>query len=305
MVFGHGKLILLGEHSVVHGRPAIAAALPRGAEAETQPAASARLAVEPWGVAFAADAEQSDPDHERLRRAFCALLDRYPEPPRLAVRVKLSLPGSAGLGGSAALSVAIVRALDAALGIDRSDPEVADLALAAERVFHGNPSGIDSTMAACGGVALYRKGRPLEPIAVARALTLVVGHSGEPGKTHDTVASVGRQLKAEPARVEPIFDEIERLVLSARGALERGEPQQLGPLMARNQELLAALLLSTPRLDAMCRAAASAGALGAKLTGGGGGGCMIALCADRSAAAPVQRALEALGHEAFTIEVTG
>lgn len=305
MAFGHGKLILLGEHGVVYGRPAIAAALPRGAEATAEPADAARLSVEAWNVDFAADAIQADERAEQLRQAFCALLAGYATPPALRVRVRLGLPTAAGLGGSAALSVAIVRALDEALGIERDSAAVAELALAAERVFHGNPSGIDSALAAHGGVSLYRKGAPLEAIKLGRKLTLVVGHSGEPGSTRETVASVARQHARNPARIDQIFDGMEALVVNGRSALASGELWRLGQLMVLNQKLLVSLLLSTPRLEEMCQVAEKAGALGTKLTGGGGGGCMIALCEHAAAAEQVKAALTQLGREAFVIEVSG
>jgi mevalonate kinase len=303
MGFGHGKVILLGEHGVVYGRPAIAAALQRGAEASAEPAERAQLEIEPWAVSIDAQVTQADPRAEQLRQAFCALLDAYPERPALRVRVQLSLPGSAGLGGSAALSVSIVRAIDAQLGIARDAASAADLALAAERVFHGNPSGIDTAMAASGGVALYRKGAPLEPLALGRKLTLVVGNSGEPGSTRETVASVARQHARNPGKVDQIFEGMEALVANGKSALEKGELWRLGQLMVLNQKLLVTLLLSTARLEEMCQAAEAAGALGAKLTGGGGGGCMIALCEHAGAAERVQAAIAALRREAFVTEV--
>jgi mevalonate kinase len=303
MAVGHGKVILLGEHGVVHGRPAIAAALPRGVEAAAQPALTPELEVAPWGIAFEADEPQTDPRSEQLRIAFCALLDGYGTRPCLRVQARMALPGGAGLGGSAALSVAIVRAIDEVLGVTREDPAVAELALAAERVFHGNPSGVDTAMAAAGGVALFRKGQPLEPLVLGRKLTLVVGHSGEHGSTRETVASVGRQHARNPTKVDQIFDGMEALVQNAKGALAQGELWRLGQLMTLNQKLLNTLLLSTPRLEEMCSAADAAGALGSKLTGGGGGGCMIALCEHAESASKVQRALHRLGRDSFITEV--
>ncbi|MGD8860031.1 MAG: mevalonate kinase [Myxococcales bacterium] len=304
MGFGHGKVILFGEHAVVHGRPALAAALSLGAEAEAVPAAEASLEVSPWGVRLRADEPGPDGKTEMLRRAYRALLEGYEPWPRMAVRARLSVPGGAGLGGSAALSVAIVRALDAALGIERSDHAVGELAQRAERVFHGNPSGVDAAMAAHGGVGLFRKGEGIRPVRLSRPLPLVVGYSGEHGSTKQTVASVGRQLQRDPKKVEQIFDGMEAIVNNGKLAVETGALSDLGQLMVLNQRLLASLLLSTPRLEEMCAAAIDAGALGAKLTGGGGGGCMIAMCESEEAAQPVLAALKAQDREAFYAEVS-
>lgn len=303
MAFGRGKVILLGEHGVVYDRPALAAALARGAEAQAEPWPCARLEVEPWGVAFDVDAPQTEPRGESLRKAFAALLDGYGTRPKARVRVQLSIPGAAGLGGSAALSVAIVRALDELQGQQREPDAVAAAALAAERVFHGNPSGIDTAMAAGHGVALFRRGQPLEPVALARPLTLVIAHSGEVGQTVVTVESVRQQRERNPRKVDEIFDGMEALVRNAKSALEAGELAHLGQLMTLNQKLLNTLMLSTPKLEAMCKDAEKSGALGAKLTGGGGGGCMIALCAGPELSGPALDALRAHDPNAFLVEV--
>ncbi|HMI93268.1 MAG TPA: mevalonate kinase [Polyangiales bacterium] len=305
MAFGCGKVILLGEHSVVYGRPALAASLASmGAEASAEPWPHARLEVEPWGVAFDVDAEQEEQPADAMQRAFRALLAGYGKPwPRARVRVQLSIPGAAGLGGSAALSVAVVRALDALRGSERTPEAVAAAALAAEYVFHGTPSGIDTAMAAGSGVALFRKDAPLEQVALERPLTLVVGHSGEVGQTKITVASVKQQYQRDPKKLEQTFGAIEALVLNARSALQHGDVADLGKLMSENQKLLNTLLLSTSRLEEMCKATENAGALGAKLTGGGGGGCMIALCAGPELAGPVLEALRKLGRDAFLVQV--
>jgi mevalonate kinase len=305
MAFGHGKLILLGEHSVVYGRPAIAVALPQGAEAHAEAADRARLEVQPWGVVVDAAIAEPDPQREMLRQAFAALLAGFQQPPAVAVRARLALPVGAGLGGSAALSVAIVRAIDEHLGKYRSAPEVASHALAAERVFHGNPSGIDTSVAASGRAVLYRKGHPLEALSLRHTLNLVVGDTGSASSTRDTVASVARQHAQNPAKIEEIFDGIEALVVNARSALQAGESSRLGQLMSLNQKLLSTMLLSTSQLEEMCQAAERAGALGAKLTGGGGGGCMIALVEHAPQAAAIVAALEALGRRAFPVEVGG
>lgn len=310
MGHGAGKVILFGEHAVVYGEPALAAALSRGARAEATGDAGA-LTVLPWGTRVTLDepgegpAEPASDDRAALlARAYRALVAEYAAAARgVGVRATMEIPGGAGLGGSAALGVAVVRALDEALGLAREPAEVAALSLAWERVFHGNPSGVDSAMAAACGVALFVKGRGLEPVRLARPLHLAVAHSGEYGSTKVTVASVAAQREREPARVGAVLTAIGRLATAARAALEAGRLEELGRLMGENHALLAGLGLSTARLDALCEAALAAGALGAKLTGGGGGGCMIALGRDAAGAEAVCAALRERDPSAFVVEV--
>ena len=302
---GSGKIILLGEHSVVYGRPAIAAGLPHGCSARAEIADESSLAVDPWGVRVSSEREESEPERELLRRAFLALCERLgPERRPIAVHATMQIPGGAGLGGSAALSVAVLRAADACLGSRRTTAEEVEVSLAWERVFHGNPSGIDSALAAQGGLALYRRGEPLQSLRAARPLALVVANSGEHGSTKLMVESVARQHARDPVKADQIFDAIAALVQNAKSALEDGDHARLGQLMDLNHTLLNTLMLSTSKLEEMCRIARGAGALGAKLTGGGGGGCMIALGRDPGAAEQVGAALRGAGYEAFSVEVT-
>jgi mevalonate kinase len=304
---GHGKVILLGEHSVVYGRPAIAVGIARGCSAEAEFGSVDTLAVEPWGVQIEAGRPEADPEREQLRRAFAKICERYASPSSarrpLVVHARMEIPGGAGLGGSAALSVAVLRAMDARLGLDPGPDELLAASLAWEGVYHGNPSGIDSALAIRGGLALYRRGEPLAAIRVRRALCLVVANSGEHGSTKDMVESVARQHAREPIKTEQTFDAIEALVLNAKSALEDGDHASLGQLMDMNQALLNTLVLSTSKLEEICQTARKAGALGAKLTGGGGGGCAIAVAHDSEHAQPIVRALGDKGYDSFVVEV--
>lgn len=299
MAFAHGKIILLGEHAVVYGKPGIAAAIDRGVSATARVAEADRLWIEPWAREVVPSAEADDP----LSRAFAvALRERPAGAPRLAIRCDVGIPAGAGLGCSAAIGVAVISAIDEVLGVERPRAAVAEAAYAWEQVFHGNPSGIDNTMAAVGGIALYRKGQPLEPIVPRRPLPIVVAYSGESASTKETVAEVARQRARRPAEVDALLDAIESVVINGRRAIEDGDLRALGQLFDANHMMLSSLMLSTEKLEHMVAAARAAGALGAKLTGGGGGGCMIALVADRDAAAPVCDALRAEGTDPFVVE---
>ena len=295
MAFAGGKVILFGEHAVVHGRPALAAGIALGVEAVANEAPADRFTAAPWGVDLTPD-EDAD-----LARAFAAALALYPKEnrSRYHVHADVGIPGGAGLGCSAALGVAVIHALDEAQGIVREPRERGEAALAWESVFHGNPSGVDNVMAAVGGIAVYHRGSggepsTLEPIRPRRSLPMVVAYSGESSSTKEMVSMVTRQYEREPERVGELFDGIASLVRNARLAIQDGDLRAVGQLMDMNQALLSGLMLSTEKLETICQKAREAGALGAKLTGAGGGGCAVALCESLEAAEQVRATLEPL-----------
>jgi mevalonate kinase len=296
MGFGRGKVILLGEHAVVHGFPAIAVGIDRGVTAEAVAAEKDILKLSPWDLAIAPDPRGAEP----LERAFAKALGLYPTRPSLEVSAKVDLPAGAGLGCSAAIGVAVLDAIDEALGIERSRSDLAHAALSWEKVFHGNPSGIDNTMSALGGVALYRKDQALRSLRSNKPLHLVIGYSGESSSTKEMVASVGRQLQADPERVNKAFQAIEVLVRNATLAIESGDHITLGQMLDLNHTLLSSLMLCTTKLDEMCQIARRAGALGAKMTGAGGGGCMFALAPKNEEAL---RLRDLLGEGSFVAQV--
>lgn len=287
----HGKVILLGEHSVVYGRPALAAGLPRGARARATWAPegdTSSLYVTPWDVTVRPG------DARSLAQAFATLVTNVGVDAPVRVEAHVELPGGSGLGSSAALGVAVMRAIDALRGVSRDEASQLEISLAWERVFHGNPSGVDNAMAIAGGLGWYVRGEPITRVRARRVIPLVIGDSGESCSTKITVAEVARQHEKNPARMEKQFDAIAAIVRNGRLAAEAGDLRALGQLFDMNQSLLAGMLISTQTLEEMIGTARAAGALGAKLTGGGGGGCMIAICEDRETA---DRVRDAIAHE--------
>jgi mevalonate kinase len=296
---GHawGKVILLGEHAVVYGVPALAVGIDRGARATAVPAGSgpSRLLVRGWNIAVREDRL----DHD-LARAFRALLEaaraNCPSLEPHEVEVEASLPPGGGLGCSAAIGVAIARALGPQAGHDAIQAQ----ATAWEQVFHGNPSGVDAAVAARGGCVLFRRGEPIEAVRVRAPLLLCVGNTGRASSTRSMVEGLARLREREPERVDRSFEDVRAMVHGARIALEAGDRVGLGRLMDRNQTLLEGLSLSTPEIETMCGLARGAGALGAKLTGAGGGGCVVALVPSTAVADAVLEAWKHEGLEGFS-----
>jgi mevalonate kinase len=295
-----GKVILLGEHAVVYGIPAIAVGIDRGARARAKPidGGPSRLHIRGWDINVEEGAH--DPD---LALAFGCLLDAIrktvPSLPPLAVEVEADLPPGAGLGCSAAMGVAIARAIDP----HATDEIVQARAMAWERVFHGNPSGVDAAVAARGGCIFFSRGETLEPVRVGSSLHLCVGSTGTASSTRSMVDAVARLRSRRPEVVETSFEAVRSLVHSARVALGAGDRFALGRLMDLNQTLLSALFVSTPDIERLCAVARSVGALGAKLTGAGGGGSVVALVPSPALADAVLSAWRIDGFDGFATSV--
>lgn len=265
--FAPGKLILLGEHGVVYGHPALAAAISRGVRAFAEPCSSSQLEL-PIGL--------RPPQQQALERAFAAAakLTRHP---KVSISVESDLPVSMGLGSSGALAVAVTRALLDAAGIAHRPATVEKIALAMEKEFHGTPSGVDHTTSARGAMVLFQKGRATV-VKGRKPVKVLVALVGERASTRSTVAALRERQARWPRRYARVFKEIGTLAREGAEAVRQGDLDSLGDLMNLNQGLLSALQLSSDRIDAMTRYLRAHGALGAKLTGAGGdGGAVIGL----------------------------
>lgn len=301
-----GKAILFGEHAVVYGVPAIAIGLDRGARAEAEVAAGPRstLEIAAWNVRVTDSVE--DVGESAVARAFADLvaMTRRRGGPEgaFAVRADADLPPGGGVGCSAALGVAIARALDPSA----SEGEAAARADAWERVFHGNPSGIDAAAASLGGCLIFERGASpsIGRVYSRVALDVCIGHSGTASSTRTMVESVARLRERRPETTQKAFDAIHTLVKNARLAIEAGDLKAIGQLLDLNQMLLSGLFVSTPEIEQMCSAAREVGALGAKLTGAGGGGCVLALVPDATVGASVVARWKADGFDGFFTTVT-
>jgi mevalonate kinase len=296
MAHAFGKVLLFGEHAVVHGIPAIAAGLPLRVTAHVQPAAHWRLCAPAWDLTT--DAQSPT----RVLTALQALAEALGVPGAWSVDLDAQVPAGAGLGSSAAMAVAVARALADAVNLPISESRLFDAAMASERVFHGNPSGLDHMAAIRGGIFRFVRGTPpqVTPIQVAVPLSIVVAQVARGGDTGVLVAGVAERLRAAPVEGQAMLQGIATIVDRALAALQAGDLATLGRLMTENHAILKHLGVSTPELDVAVHTALAAGALGAKLTGAGGGGCMIALVESASVDA-VQKALSPLSLRTWSL----
>lgn len=260
-----GKAILIGEHFVVYGAPALA--LPLSLVSVT-----VRLEVQEGAPAAPGDG------HFRACLEECQRRFGGPDPATLRVRADGLFPVRAGLGSSAALAVAAARAWNAGLGREVGDAELLALADACESRIHGAASGIDARTVLASGLVRFLPGAELAHLEVRPGIGLLVLDTGLPRKTVEMVQRVAAWRESRPALFAGLFERAERLAEQAAGALARGDADRLGATFDANQELLGALGVSAPEVDSLIALARLSGATGAKLTGGGGGGCVIAVC---------------------------
>jgi mevalonate kinase len=219
-----------------------------------------------------------------------------------------TLPGFSGLGASAASSVAIARAIAQELGMQVSEEKINQIAYEAEKAYAGNPSGIDNTAATYGGLMWFKKdaaGGPdkIEKVHVRRPIEIVIGNTGKVANTKAMVEGVADRKKKNPAKYDPIFKQAENVAFAGRKALEAYDLKKVGDLMNENHRLLQEIGVSSNELDMLVDLARKQGAFGAKLTGGGGGGCMVALTPGKELQGKVLSAIKHLGFEVLSTKV--
>ena len=289
------KAILFGEHAVVYGRPAIGVPITI-IDTEVQVregAGGATIVAEDLDQAWTLAELPPDRPLGSIIRATLRVLDEETAP-NFLLTIHSTIPIARGLGSGTAVSTAVVRALADYYGARLAPAQVSELVFETEKLYHGTPSGIDNTIIAYQQPVYFVKGSPPERLKVARPFRLVVADTGVASETKVTVADVRATWQRDPGRSEEIFDAIAATVNEVRKAVEYGWPDKLGPLMDANQAQLRLLGVSSPELERLILAARDAGAAGAKLSGGGRGGCMLALV-DDTTEQPVTTALRAAG----------
>ena len=280
--FGNGKFILFGEHAVVYGRHALAFPIPQAIKARIiEDSPGVHLSVPAWGINT-----HWMPNEEHQLSIFRAidriLLQLGLTQPAIRIELIPQVPRAVGLGSSAAAAVAIVRALGDHFQIDLDDHHVNQIAYESERIVHGKPSGIDNTVATFARPILYKRDNPplIDPIEVSKTLPIIIAYGNRESLTSKMVARVRDARQKNRVKIDAHFDRIDRIARHAVEAIQTYNLERLGELMNANQAALNQLAVSSSEQDEMIRTALDNGALGAKITGGGGGGAVLALCPD-------------------------
>lgn len=298
------KAILLGEHSVVHGHPAIAVPVRAlGVHATARPVSGPSLLSSTLYHGAIDRAPERLAVTVTAMRAALAAAGR--EDLSLEVAIESTIPAERGLGSSAAVSAAVIEATLAACGTSVDDETMHELIQTAERTAHGSPSGLDARTVRARAAVWFERGR-FESAAVGGDLSFVIADTGVRGRTREAVAAVADLRARRPAVVDAALGELGDLVRALRHDLAVADRDAIGAAMNRGHELLTLLGVGDPALDHLAHAATAGGALGAKLTGGGRGGCVLALATDDAHALELSDRLSRAGAAAvWTTTVEG
>ena len=330
-----GKIILFGEHAVVYGEPALAVPVKKlFAEAKVSTVSRAGIWISAPDIRLYKELPRLPRKHPlaSVVDAVFAALDISPpsvlrtSPPEggekngIKIKVTSTIPIASGLGSGAAVSVAIIRALSAYLNSPLNDEKVNEIAYEIEKIHHGTPSGIDNTVITYEKPVFFQNS-PLSPrsnekappplqekpiiktLQVAKPFTILIANTGIHAPTKKSVADVRKLWEEDTKKIETLFTAIGSITRTARQAIEGGHPERLGALMNENHRILQEVDVSCQELDRLTEASLNAGALGAKLSGGGRGGNMIALSTKENTPAIAEALLKSGAKNVIVTEI--
>jgi len=296
---GFGKAILFNEHFVVYGVPAIVSAIGKYTVAKVMPFEGSEFKFE--------DGRSATPSYkkdklEQQKDSFDRIFKKMGlEKSKNGIKIELggNLYAASGIGASAASCVAVARALSEHFNLNLSDDEINDIAYEGEKGYHGTPSGIDNTASTFGGLIWFEKGEPnvMEKISLSNPVRIVMGNTGKVANTTAAVAGVSERKEKDPEKYKKIFDRAENISYLAKRAFQEENYKEVGKLMNENHKLLQQIEVSSRELDFLVGIAREQGAFGAKLTGGGLGGNMIALTPSKDIQEKVANAIEKEGFQ--------
>lgn len=290
----HGKIILIGEHAVVHNEPAIAI-----------PFTSVHTEV--WIEQIIGESKMNSIYHqgriadapvsiENIMKTFYAVCDYLNQPTdQMLLTIKSTIPAERGMGSSAAVATALVRALFNFFDVELTDALLTQFVSISEKITHGNPSGLDAKVVRSKESIYFIKDKTAESFSTNLPAYLVIADTGDEGDTGEAVRVVGKLVADPTSNGKKLIAELGALTNKARECIEQKDIYALGELLGLAQEKLSELTVSNEKLDRLVATANQYGALGAKLTGGGRGGCMIALVESKEIALQISQQLLTAG----------
>ncbi len=289
------KAIITGEHFVVHGAWALAAALPRTVRVTVEQSDRFRVASDRFG-------DTRSPQLAPVSRVVEYMAREFSAKPGVSVRISSSIPGGAGLGSSASTMVAVASAFSRLNSLGLGVDEVVRCAMVGEQEIHGKPSGIDPTICAHGGVILFRPGHPPKKLSLSAPRSLIIAYSGLDRSTKGQIGRVSRSKARFPELFSMLVDGVSDLSMAAARKLSEGDMKGLGNLLTLNHAILGTVGVSNDTLDRMVGLLGSLGCYGAKLTGAGGGGSVLAVAPEGKEKSIVS-GLSARGFETFRVKI--
>jgi mevalonate kinase len=302
---GFGKVILFNEHFVVYNIPAIVSAIGNYTIAKASLSESRKFKlIDNRNATPNYKLDKLEQQKDSIKRIFTKM-DIDPQKDGLKIELSGNLYASSGIGASAASCVAIARALSDHYDLNLVDEEINKIAYEGEKGYHGNPSGIDNTASTYGGLIWFQKEQTviMDRLELSNPIKIVMGNTGKVANTNAAIAGVRERRDKNPEKYKVIFDRAENIAYLAKRALEEENYEEVGKLMNENHKLLQQIEVSSRELDYLVKISREAGALGAKLTGGGLGGNMMALTPNKDLQEKVANAIEKEGFQVLKTSI--